>query len=309
MSDTIPYAVGTIKGRDHLQWPTCTLAQLAALRAGNGNTGYIRYGGCNLASIMALAWRIKRFTFSGDAALRTTNVTVGGSGAFTQTTVVDYSFSIPPNQYVQLYGYNDLGTVILATRERDLISISNRSESLGATGGFTGLRNAGFGLATGGIFSPPPPRVFADVTYHLVQTSVPPSIPPITTIDATVPILFQLGVGIFGNSTDAEYVAYDSGLFYPRVDCGGLLFIHAFILFTVDSAGSNGTLTINPVVAPSFTLPLKIAGAFSNSGVNTLNSAAINLTMTADEFWPYKNSAGAPVYSSVSGAQLTDPLG
>lgn len=312
MSDRIPYAVGNTNKRDHIQWPTITLAQLATLRADNGNVGYLRHGGCSLASIMALAWRIKRFTFSGDGSLNVTNVTVGGSGAFTVTTVVDYAFSVPANQTLPLYGYSEEG-VIEATRENHIVSAANQSQSIGSLAGFIGLRNAGFSRVTGGIFSPPPPRIFADVAVEGVQTYVPPSAhePPVVNFSGTSSILFQLVIGIFGDSLDEEYVAYDpdSQLFYPYVLCSGLLFVHAGIQFAIDSSGSNGTLTINPIVAPSFTLPLKIFGGYSDFGFNTVNSAAINLTLTADQFWPYANSQGEPVYDSANGAQLNDPLG
>lgn len=300
MSDLINYAVGNTAGRDHLQWPTITLAQLTTL-------GYSRTTGISLLQALACAWRVKRWNVGGTASIGLHTVINRTSPTRVEDYTVASSFSFSDQPMPML---KDDGN--LATREQHIVEVSNQSEVYG----FVGLRNGGFQLHTGGVFSPPPPRLFVNETSTYTFDKSPPEFydpPQSGTETGTFSQLLQLDFLMFGNTTNREYVGFDSNLFYPFIQASGLLFPHhaAQISFQIQSAGSNGTLTVDPVVATSFTLPVKIDGFYVGSGTgisNTVTSAGIALTMTADQFWPFANSVGDPVWDGATGAQINDPF-
>lgn len=188
----------------------------------------------------------------------------------------------------------------LATREIDIISVGGVSQNYG----LRGLRNSGFYKVTGGLLSPDSIHVNEAATYDNNAT-VPEH------LSGTFSQVLQLNYQMFGDTLDAEYISYnpDSKLFYPFVAMSGTLFGHfATTQFAIESVGSNGTLTINPVIVPSITFPLRVRVTIINAAHGaipaTTLSGSLNLTMTAAEFWPCKNFEGHAVYSTTTGARL-----
>lgn len=278
MSDRVAYFVGNTSGRDHLPWPTISAAQLSDL-------GYLRTTGVTLATIMAMAWRVKKWNVAASSANVSGTVT-SNPGALTET--VSSTFAIPTFNVEVFSGASP------ATRERQLVSTFRISENIG----FRNLQSAGF---KGSVSQ----NVTETTTYDN-NSAIPDH--------ETVTVQSGLSVNglLFGNQDDFEYVMFDGSLFYPRIELAGRLNgFFSTVIFGVVADGTNGSLTVN-IGLGTVTFPLKIQmtqirgahGALSS----TTTGGSIALTMTAVEFWPYANSEGLPVYDSGTGAQINDPF-
>ncbi len=79
----------------------------------------------------------------------------------------------------------------------------------------------------------------------------------------------------------------------------------------IDSAfgSSNAFITIDPVIAPAFSVPVHIGGVAPVGESATQTSLDCDITITATKFFEYADSQGNPVYDINTGAQLNDPFG
>lgn len=303
MSNQIAYLVGNTHRRDHLQWPTLTPAELASL-------GYTRSDvGLSLAQIMALAWRVKTFSLSGLCAVTgqgivnfdsQRNVTASSSFSFGGLTMPVYK-----------------SPTDVATAEVDLIGTVAQSQDYGAGLHYIGLRNYGFFKTTPGIFAPPSTQFFVIDHWANSYFCTPPSAcdPPSGSDSGNTSTVLQLLFNIFGNETDKEYVSFTSGtnLFRPFVTAAGMLFSTGGLVVSFfipnNSANGNGSLTIDlGAAAPPIIYPMQITCFLPEAPTTNISGTAVSMTLTATEFWPYKNSAGDPIYNSLTGAQLVDPF-
>lgn len=115
----------------------------------------------------------------------------------------------------------------------------------------------------------------------------------------------------------AQYVSYDPAtqLFYPNLTCEFGSYLDASgaspVLFTQDptpfffQGPFSIPVTIDPVIAPAFTVFGDGLWGTGASGAGPVTGA---ITITATEFWEYRNRLNQPVFDSTSGARVNDPL-
>lgn len=259
--------------RDHIPWATLTPAELAAF-------GYLRTTGVDLATILALVWRVRTWKISGSASVSGTTTFLG------VTSNVTSSFDIPEHQM-------PLKTIALidpdATVEQQIVGVPSVSQN-----NLRGLRSGGF-------------------IGHLSQ-----DVPETSTLDAddgtheggTTSQLLETNDRLLGHVPDFELVSVDAGtgLFYPKIDSEVLMRGRFCQVRTkVVSAGSNGTLTVIPGIVPTITFPLAVTMPIIGTFEATTTSGSVSMTMTAIKFWQYRNRLGQFVYDEDSGAQINDP--
>lgn len=302
MSDRVKYFSGNVSGRDHIYWPRITAAQLLTFAVP------VRTISCNLAGIMALSWRIREFTLSGTGSVNVHHVSNGGVAPYFDYTVA-LNWSIPPLIFSpMIILVPDIGNVVTPTEAAQTeLDILKYADEATFPAGLQFLHNYGFmgrnyddidfsGTFHVELINPPdPPSVITDETY----TNEP---------SANHATEFEL----FGNQPDTMSVVHDSGQFFPFAsmvsNMNGGVGLGSDVGGGVDATGTDGTFTIDPVIADPLVFPMR---ATAQIGSNTLISLSggFDIVATASKFWPFKNSAGQPVYGTTSGAQLTDPFG
>jgi hypothetical protein len=111
----------------------------------------------------------------------------------------------------------------------------------------------------------------------------------------------------------AEPIYYDpdTDLFYPRLN-----FSYLHICNGIFSAGLTESISSQTAIPTPFTVTLD-AGLFSivlwttlyagGYGGDIIYSGSANITV--ENFWPYTDSNGNPIYDAITGAQINDPFG
>lgn len=294
MSDRLRYPVGNTNGRDHIYYPILTPAEALA------NSLSPRFLSVNLATMMALAWRVKTWriaAFDVAATLHGDFPEAGGGGGSTDE-IITTAFTVPqfdiPN-----------GAVL----ERGLINTFFLTFGSGTRGG---LRNAGWSGNSGSTVSE---------TTTITFNSTPPEDfdPPSGSASGTFDSVGAAGSTVQIGTGGFNGVFFDpvTKLFYPEINFGSSIILHyggalSFSGSVDQVSSSGGFLTVDPVVVPTFQLPLQIAGhinPFRGMFAPTdITSAGISPVMTAQEFWPYANSVGDPIYDTADGSVINDPF-
>lgn len=235
---------------------------------------------------MALAWKVKKWSVSGSVDVESSRQIIGviddDNGHFDYTTDLTYNsaFDLPAFDLPMM---KDL--VNPCMDEKDIVSVFAVSEGFG----FPGLRNNGFDGGTSSL-------VDETASYSFTTVIVPtyPGTPPIPLSGGDSGVFSNpliLTFRLFGNSTNAEYVMFNANQFYPYIISGSFLSAEYYtaLRFSEDSTGTDGAvLTIDPVVAPVFTVPLKVT-ANSGASAHVIEEANVAVQMTAVEFWEYND--------------------
>lgn len=77
-----------------------------------------------------------------------------------------------------------------------------------------------------------------------------------------------------------------------------------FTAYPLPGAPEPVTITLTPTIIPPITLVTEVAQGGWPPG-----SVSGSIDILAEEFWPYANSNGDPVYDTTDGHQLTNPFG
>lgn len=318
MSDRIAYLVGDREGFDHHQWPMRTRDELVALLTSRGFTdpggpfgriAQVWPAAINIQQIMALAWRVKKWEFTG-----TLNATAEGFGATETdphgavTASLDFTL-VAPFSYMVLRGYTDPPFPVpgLGERELQLINVPPPPP-------FGGLRNFGAGLTT---------FPTAHAICHL------PGIHDTGSFDNTH-TWGGFSSQFFSPLQDedlmiwwetGELTPYFSFSFFFGVGTSLEVWVTTYSpdvssyvggVIPVPHAGSRVTVVPGIDSALPFEVPLfvtvKMDASGTEPGTMTSSSGGCDFTLTAKEFFPYKNSAGDPVYDTATGAQINDPF-
>lgn len=229
------------------------------------------------------------------------------------------------------------GDIWPCAQEPDLLSKANTSEFYK----FTGLRNRGFYNHFGElVFGAGPNFISAALSGSSVADYIAlggggggianPYLtalgrgsmwPTITGPNFNAGEIDLFGPSFGGPSNGNEYVAFN-GSFYPYLRFeggfqvpyasfdGGDLGYLGFSIRSLPVAGS-GTLTVDPVIAPTFDIPMVCGGTLSAINLgdpDTSSTGNCEFDLRAVEFWPYQNSLGQPVYDTLTGEQINDPF-
>jgi hypothetical protein len=284
MSDRVGYMVGDTKGRDHQMFPTILRSEILAKLGPDTNSQQdsIWPVDISLAQIMALFWRVRKWSLTGSM-----------SGSCTQdfysesATATIAATDLFPLKYDPI-----AGTITAITKEADLLYYA-----FGPWGGYYGLQFAGIGApydpATeiGGITSSwSISGTYSDSGSCQVDLSFPSNLllfDPVTK-------LFSLPFKPTGNPGGFGWFTWNSG--------------YARLVSTFSRVGTSGGITIKPMIAPDFDVPMDaIITLLPPVGTDSA-AATCAFTLQATEFWAYQNSLGQPVYDTSSGAQINDPF-
>jgi hypothetical protein len=276
MSDRVLYPVGNTKIRNYIYQPTMLRADLDAFLTAISypvTASVLCPTGLTLDQIMALSWRISKWTLSG-------NIAIAYPGFYTISGPVT-GVCLDP----------------IANRDRDIVRVFRDGTSTLTTPptrlGPPSLGNGGnLVIVSGGT---------------MTWISIPPTFTDTDTLEGSMTLLL-INDGIIG----LQPVIYDpdTELFYPPIDVNfGAFPFSLDHKLNIRTAGwlpaprTASTLTIDPVIAPSFTIPIefKITPAAPSITTNTM-------TLTATEFLAYSTKSGAPVYDTVTGTQINDPF-
>lgn len=118
-----------------------------------------------------------------------------------------------------------------------------------------------------------------------------------------------------GFGASAEYTKFDptsspTSPYLPQIGCS----MNARGLgAAAHYEGKDGFFTFNPVIAPIIRIPMTVY--YENRTYSEwvedsfeVTEAKAEFTAIATKFWPYKNKSGQPVYDTTSGAQINDPF-
>lgn len=308
----MPFIVGTTLRRDHIFWPRQTETDKTAIIALGDLLEPYKTAQRALISweqIMALTWRIREWHFSGAWSASAS----GAPGSVSVSSTVNNSPT--PNSAVVKTAYPEEDDTItnFPVLHDVLAEPLLASEFLMAPQSpppnpqySTDLR---FPRRHYGFISPVRTAGGVGPFGFLNMTQVPGGA-------ATSATIFMFGdrrkQGAFvlpsGVSRGIDIVTYTP----PAITFGPLIVFTDGATMTVPFECRtpigvevpNVTMTIDPVVAPAFTIPLII----SVSAPATLTSAVSTLTMTANAFYQYQNSLGQNVYNATTGAEENDPF-
>ena len=306
----IPYGVGNILGRDHSQWPTIVRSQIPDLTFTPDLTTYdnIWPVDITLAQLMALSWRVKKWSLAGTASASLSYANGGSISA-------SVSASIPATDCVTLKFDPILG-VVAATKELDLIGTLF---SYGyRTSAYTSLGNYTIGPVDGsGVFTP----VVAPWSSSYTDGSGTYTDSGNTSLGTGIlglwPTLYDPVTKLFSPSFN-DVGAFDINAHAAPVSGVAFVFGLAFRRSPITVASmigpgaleAPGTFTVISHIAPDFVVPLQLGWhlVFEGIGSTSSGSGSGAFTLEATEFWPYQNSLGQPVYDVTTGAQINDPF-
>lgn len=282
MSERIAYLVGNTLHRDHAQWPTLLRAELDAVRL-------IHYPGetldqwynfnATLAQIMALAWRVRKWKITGgfSALVHSSGISGSAEGSLSLTLSEDCFLDNPDD-------FEGAAELILINQAFP-----------------TGLINTGFQLDDN-----------FDADFSTVSEGSPDA--------GNGPILIK--ANLFNPDVVYKHMIFDpaTGLFSPYfhfesanffTGAGGSVIIAGVTTSPGGGGEAAGNLTVDPLITAAFEVPLFMPEPHYNPGGFSTDSwtGSNTFLMQAVKFWPYKNSAGLPVYDQDTGAQLNDPFG
>lgn len=237
------------------------------------------------AMLMQMAWRVREWTVSAGS------FSFNGVDPFTTQT---WFMGGGWNEFIikmKRKGptWDDDGLYRDVTDEQDILGPSNESfisptpHTLLNAGVFGGITNSGGTYRQPADNFPGEPAIFGGVSANLLG-----------------------GIILFNPTTQKFLVSgqYVSGFFIntpstPRTE----------VSFFLSEDGDAGSFTLaDSAGAPGFTCGLGISGVHTPNSINEGIGGVGDLTMTATRWWPYKNSAGLPVYDEATGAQLRDPF-
>lgn len=242
----------------------------------------------NLASIMAIAWRVREFTFSGSfSGSATQNMHLSASPSTTWTTAYAFSATVSPT--------------ILPVRFNLPAFSGPAVNEIDMTFAYNGWARDGSNV-----------QPVANGTWSMDTAGNPPLRGP-THLSGS----FARGVGLIISAigdydTNPGVIAAP---FIPDLSCnnsdGSGSLVHWLI--SADLTGGSGFFTIDPVIAPSFHTPMRLTvtgGTVSPGEVQDSfsGSGTCSFSAVASRFWPFANSNGDPIYDETTGAQLRDPF-
>jgi hypothetical protein len=222
--------------------------------------------GLTFEQVMAIKWRVKKWSY-----------VISGSMAIDPSTPHTVGFDLTSTAEFYKPDF-----VTKADQEIDLISqVFNNGPAFSLADTFDIMGSSGV------ILSPTPVGVITGPTPMFTS--------------------FQLSADLG--------LSFDGALYYPNLFFearDGVAYSDTGVGVTSNTGGlpvgfhtiPSPALVIDPVVVPSFTIPM-----FALTFTITPISSALSLRLTATEFWPYADSNGNPIYDTATGAQLTDPLG
>lgn len=318
----VAYPVGNTLGRDHQYWPTLTRSELRAILVAelditetNEQNRFIdaRWpAGVSLEVLMSMAWRVREwtvdassFTYTGEEFNPPNGSTYSIGGTLPELTLKTRRVKVPADPDNPLREVTDERDILGPASDKNLSFIEGVDK-------WQTLRNAG----VSDVADPDDINLTGSNTAGSIPLLTPPFLEPGGTFE----------IGFLG-----QYVIYDPNfnLFYPPFHCDGIF--ERLIGSIGNSSGGKvilktlpvtptgtpsdtpqGNLTIvNPIVGqPDIVIPLGLrgSGAGTHPPIWFPGSGTINLTMTPTRFWPYKNSAGLPVYSESTGSELRSPF-
>lgn len=353
----VPYISGNTAGRDHVNFATITPTEWAQILSDGGYTSsrdFRRIGldagtGCAISSLIATAWRVKKWKVTGNFTIILDAGSVyqgdgGGARTFTGTLNEPGDPAMPKETdgLITRQFSSGVGGPTLAEEEWQMVSSVNGRTYVPPPplGSSNPLSYAPWALNPYTFYSQGRrfPLTLAKkfwyehTDFRLITTyyAGPPGVygpgSSIITVSSTGPggpasdgaVLRQTDVGgLQGYNFYGNLVVYDPATkrFYPQVSCGmGINQGAANAAFVIQMASvmdtPNGFLTVDPVVAPSWKVPVLMwqpPEAPDFAPVST-SGGVVTLAMTAIEFWPFQNRLGQPVYDTETGAQLNDPF-
>lgn len=298
MSDRVFYMVGDTEGRDCQQWPTIVRSEInhAVGILTEDERDQIWPVDITIDQLMALAVRVKKWKLNGNIEVSKTVAGVG-FGTASASAVLRETEIVVITEGAE------------ATRESDLVR--------------TVFNDPYHALVNEGTKPRPGANPISDWTetadFGIGEWSG--STPP------TANVVDSLNLILFGG-----FVLFDpnTGLFAPRFEGIGNLValqfggapLFAFANFnrhpqTISSGvtpiilRAQAVMTINPVVAPSFTVPMSIGWRFVGEAVGdpASGSGSGEFSLEAVEFWPYENSRHEPIWDTTDGEPIdSDPL-
>lgn len=307
MGEILRYVVGNTSGRDHINWPTKLRSELAgALLLTPPELDTYFPVDVSLAQIMALCWRVKKWTFNGALEASIHYEEIPGDNFL----VIDATGAAELDE-TEVFTLKDDGSP--ATTERDLVCREADST-------YRALVNRGIGPPDGvGIVS--------NWTNNGVQSTFgspsPFSFSGSTPADNSG-FQFQIFNGFF--------VGFDAGVFMPPFVVFNSLLVNSSIQVGIIAnrnpqtilSGSGPTVLRNPSAItidlsgmqdwegntiPNFDLPIEITWRLGGMSPGSACSGTADggFTLKAVEFFEYANRAGAPVYDA-GGALLVSPF-
>jgi hypothetical protein len=242
---------------------------------------------------MATLWRVKTWALSGGGTLHFEGDQSIGGPHLTMNATLSFSGTVPMVYY-------DGAAYVTATDERQIIANFDASY-------LPALMNAGFYLnAVAGSSG--------TVVYTATKVSGDPAVDYSISGSHSLPLYLVL-MGLSNQTLFAPVQYFDSTtkLFSPSLIFEAILsfFDHSSWSFLVENRAGlavAGSLTINPLIAPSLVSPVRGNLQSASATLNNSQSGGLAMTMTATEFWPFKNRLGQPVYDTATGAQVNDPF-
>lgn len=289
MSDRVGYVVGNTSGRDHVNWRTILRSEIETLFPGitTDEKDQIWPVDITLAQIMALNWRVRKWSLTG---------TITVAHAIGVNFTANASIELDAAEIVTLFEH-PIDGIIAATRERDLLSRVDAHGRL-LYEGLTHLASLNFEWALSGLESGVGYSVNSNATVNSQSL-----------VFLRGPVLFKADAPNFAPANDGIGRVLDDDRLI--VDVRTHRNPQTILTGTTPiSLRSPGTLTVKPGIADDYDIPLEIIFRRRNENIGDTasGSASADLELTATEYWPYANSENLPVYDSSTGAQLRDPF-
>lgn len=310
MSDRVAYAAGNTAGRDLVNWPTILRSERATVLPLVDPLLYdeIWPVDITLAQAMALAWRVKKWRLTGSCEVAIDYFDPSGP---TQT-IIGSGESEFDNQDIAVLSEDALATEIEAATESDLVRRVFDSR-------YQALVNHGVARLSGDA-------VIANwsLTFTVPANSASGSTPAAGGLGNN-PLSFGMMNGFWLFDPDTQkfappFVAIGRVIDAPQGSGGtaGMLVVVSFHRSPVTVLSGTGplllrapgTMTVKPLIAADFTVPLQIGWRLPGEAVGSVVSGtgSADLTLEAVEYWPFADSENLPVYDSATGTQLRDPF-
>ncbi len=283
----IPFAWGNTKNRDHVQWVIDDNTPIVA--PGHGGT-FI------LDNMMNIVWRVKTFHVTGSFASAGSFTPVGGTPQpWSMSNTLDVLWK---RKYA---GTSAGGVDFDVLDEQHLFGgfFDHRINRYPISNPYD-LHDLGFGIHDNN-----------PVSDHM-DTPVFPDNPTVSGVYYSEPDtqLWFLPVELFG-FTEYVYLPFDYSFSQMFPDGMGGHFTGTMDIFFDRSQYPNSSPGNLVFTMQGYTVTLALGSAYpfgTNSGFSVTSQSA-SVAITASEYFPFQDSQGNPVYDTVTGAQLHDPLG
>lgn len=307
----VPYGVGGSDARrDHIYLPKLTRSQMEAIvnvEDPGLDTDAAWAVELSLAQMLAIFWRVRKWRWSGTWSATATaddgpqvGKTSSMSSTITQTPT--------PSVLVREGGVAG-GTLIIPPNDKEFLLVSHNINSLrtppryGTDLPYSTLRSFGpTDTANPGI----------NMSYTADDNSTDVTPPGhITGNDA-----FTSAFSMNGFAKGVDIVVWTGAKFVPYANLGSMARTTFHLVAgarttpppSVPVVGT-GTITVDPVIAPSFDLSVYLTAIFTGASSATA-SASLTFSLTAIEFHPFVNRLGQAIYDTSTGAQVSgvDPF-